>query len=51
MRNFSKGEFLVEYSGDLINKSTAVDLEKEYTLDTRIGSYMFYFMHMTKQYW
>ena len=51
LRNFSKGEFVVEYAGDLIDIGTAKDLEAKYSMDTSKGCYMYYFKHKGKQYW
>ena len=51
VRDFSKGEFVVEYAGDLIDVGTAKDLEAKYSMDTSKGSYMYYFKHKGKQYW
>ena len=51
MKDFSKGEFVVEYAGDLIDIGTAKDLEAKYSMDTSKGCYMYYFKHKGKQYW
>ena len=45
MRDFAKGEFVVEYAGDLIDIGTAKDLEANYSMDTSKGCYMYYFKH------
>eukprot|EP00090_Calanus_glacialis_P040544 TRINITY_DN7075_c0_g1_i1.p1 TRINITY_DN7075_c0_g1~~TRINITY_DN7075_c0_g1_i1.p1 ORF type:complete len:531 (-),score=189.28 TRINITY_DN7075_c0_g1_i1:932-2524(-) len=50
VRDFSKGEFVVEYAGDLIDIGTAKDLEAKYSMDTSKGCYMYYFKHKGKQY-
>ena len=50
-RPFEKGEFVVEYAGDLIDQGTAEELEAKYNMDTSVGSYMYYFYHNGKQYW
>ena len=50
-RGFSKGEFVVEYAGPLIDIGTAKDLEATYSMDTSKGCYMYYFKHKGKQYW
>jgi len=50
VRDFSKGEFVVEYAGDLIDIGTAKDLEQKYSMDTSKGCYMYYFKHKGKQY-
>ena len=51
MKSFSKGDFVVEYSGDLVDIGTAKDLETKYSLDASKGCYMYYFKHKGKQYW
>jgi len=50
VRDFAKGEFVVEYAGDLIDIGTAKDLEAKYSMDTSKGCYMYYFKHKGKQY-
>ena len=49
-RNFVKGEFIVEYAGDLVDETTAKQLEELYSLDCSKGCYMYYFSHMGKQF-
>jgi len=49
-RDFAKGEFVVEYSGDLIDIGTAKELENKYSMDISKGCYMYYFKHKGKQY-
>lgn len=49
-RPFMKGEFVVEYAGDLMDIGMAKDLEAKYSLDTSKGCYMYYFKHKGKQY-
>lgn len=51
MRDFAKGEFVVEYAGDLIDIGTAKDLEAKYSMDASKGCYMYYFKHKEKQCW
>ena len=51
MKSFLKGDFVVEYSGELIDIRTAKDLETKYSLDASKGCYMYYFKHKGKQYW
>ena len=51
MKTFNKGDFVVEYAGNLIDISTAKDLETEYAMDANMGCYMYYFKHKGKQYW
>jgi histone-lysine N-methyltransferase SETD8 len=50
-RAFKKGEFVVEYAGELIDIGSAKDREAQYSLDTSKGCYMYYFTHREKQYW
>jgi len=50
VRSFSKGEFVVEYAGDLISIDDAKDRESKYSMDTSKGCYMYYFKHKGKQY-
>ena len=50
-RMFAKGEFVVEYAGDLMDIGRAKDLEAKYSLDMSKGSYMYFFKHKGKQYW
>jgi len=49
-RDFVKGEFIVEYAGELIDIGTAKELESKYSMDTSKGCYMYYFKHKGKQY-
>ncbi|QQP41767.1 Histone-lysine N-methyltransferase, partial [Caligus rogercresseyi] len=51
MRNFSKGEFVVEYAGDLVEIDIAKEREFQYSKDHSTGCYMYYFKHNEKQYW
>jgi len=50
VRDFAKGEFIVEYAGDLIDIENAKDRESKYSMDTSKGCYMYYFKHKGKQY-
>jgi len=50
VKSFCKGDFVVEYSGELIDIGTAKDLESKYSLDASKGCYMYYFKHKGKQY-
>jgi len=50
VRDFSKGDFVVEYAGDLIDIGTAKELEAKYMLDTTKGCYMYFFKHKGQQY-
>jgi len=49
-KGFAKGEFVVEYAGDLMDIGTAKQLETKYSMDTSKGCYMYYFKHKGKQY-
>lgn len=51
MKRFSKGDFVVEYVGDLLDSATAKDREKSYSHDEGKGNFMFYFRHNEKQFW
>ena len=51
VKGFSKGDFVLEYSGELINIGTARTLEAEYGLDPTKGCYMYYFKYQGIQYW
>ncbi|XP_014235602.1 N-lysine methyltransferase KMT5A-like [Trichogramma pretiosum] len=44
-KDFSKGEFVVEYHGELIDNNEAKKREKKYSKNKRIGCYMFYFQY------
>jgi len=50
VKTFNKGDFVVEYAGELIDIGTAKDLETKYSLDASKGCYMYYFKHKGKQY-
>ncbi|XP_036224034.2 histone-lysine N-methyltransferase Set8 isoform X2 [Bactrocera oleae] len=49
-RHFQRGEFVVEYIGDLIPLPEASAREKRYALDENAGCYMYYFRHQNQQY-
>ncbi|CAK9811745.1 Histone-lysine N-methyltransferase PR-Set7 [Anthophora plagiata] len=49
-REFTKGEFVVEYIGELIDQVTAKKREKLYAQDHNTGCYMYYFQHRNHQY-
>ena len=49
LKPFRRGEFVVEYAGDLLDKGTAV--QRENSLDPSQGFFMYYFAHKGKQYW
>lgn len=50
-REFRKGEFVVEYIGELIDQNVAKKREAEYARDQSTGCYMYYFKHRNQQYW
>jgi histone-lysine N-methyltransferase SETD8 len=47
---FRKYEFICEYAGELINRSTALRREDIYRQDASIGSYMYFFDYQNKRY-
>ncbi|KAJ3603997.1 hypothetical protein NHX12_028738 [Muraenolepis orangiensis] len=49
-RGFTKGEFVVEYSGDLLDITRAKRREAKYALDPATGCYMYYFQYHSKTY-
>ena len=49
LKHFCRGDFVVEYAGDLVDKGTAV--QRENSLDPSQGFFMYYFEHKGKQYW
>ncbi|KAK0150957.1 N-lysine methyltransferase KMT5A [Merluccius polli] len=49
-RSFTKGEFVVEYNGDLLDIACAKKREAEYALDPSTGCYMYYFQYQSKTY-
>ncbi|KAL2751207.1 histone-lysine N-methyltransferase pr-set7 [Vespula maculifrons] len=49
-RSFMKGEFVVEYIGELIDQVIAKKREKIYAQDQNAGCYMYYFQHRNHQY-
>lgn len=50
-RPFSKGEFVVEYCGELIDQAQAKKREAKYSKDQSAGCYMYYFVHRNQHYW
>lgn len=48
-RPFMKGEFVVEYIGDLITVAEAKEREQIYAEDDNTGCYMYYFKHKSIQ--
>nr|XP_054749587.1 N-lysine methyltransferase KMT5A-like isoform X1 [Lytechinus pictus]XP_054749588.1 N-lysine methyltransferase KMT5A-like isoform X2 [Lytechinus pictus]XP_054749589.1 N-lysine methyltransferase KMT5A-like isoform X3 [Lytechinus pictus]XP_054749590.1 N-lysine methyltransferase KMT5A-like isoform X4 [Lytechinus pictus] len=47
---FRRGDFVVEYYGDLIDIKAAKDREQKYKADPNIGCYMYYFEHKNRSY-
>lgn len=50
-RDFARGEYVVEYSGELINFDEARKREAIYSQDISTGCYMYYFKHGLIHYW
>ena len=46
-----RGDFAVEYAGELIEHSTAEERENKYAMDVSKGCYMYYFKTNGKHYW
>ncbi|CAG7722770.1 unnamed protein product [Allacma fusca] len=49
-KKFLRGEFVVEYSGNLITLAEAKENEAKYAQDINIGCYMYYFRFKNRQY-
>lgn len=49
-KEFKRGDFVVEYAGELIDLLAAKEKESEYSQDITKGCYMYYFNHRDKQY-
>ncbi|KAI3372074.1 hypothetical protein L3Q82_006927 [Scortum barcoo] len=50
VKGFKKGEFVVEYHGDLLELAEAKRREAEYAQDPQTGCYMYYFQYQLKTY-
>lgn len=50
-RPFRRGEFVVEYIGELIEQNEADRREEIYAKDSKLGCYMYYFKHKEQQWW
>lgn len=50
-RPFGRGEFVVEYIGELIDQTEADRREEEYAKNMEFGCYMYYFKHKEQQWW
>ena len=48
---FTRGQFVCEYAGELIDYHTAKDREKLYEGKTEFGCYMYYFTFKNKKMW
>jgi histone-lysine N-methyltransferase SETD8 len=51
VRPFYKGQFVVEYVGELITSEEARIREQIYSQEQNTGCYMYYFKHHNVQYW
>ncbi|XP_055986294.1 N-lysine methyltransferase KMT5A-like [Sorex fumeus] len=49
-KQFSRGQFIVEYHGDLIEITDAKKREARYAKDPSTGCYMYYFQYLSKTY-
>lgn len=50
-RKFSRGQFVVEYAGELVGLQEAREREYKYAQDPEAGCYMYYFRLQDQQYW
>ncbi|XP_034727722.1 lysine methyltransferase 5Ab [Etheostoma cragini] len=50
VKSFKKGEFVVEYHGDLLELAEAKRREAQYAQDPKKGCYMYYFQYQSKTY-
>ncbi|MEQ2259312.1 hypothetical protein XENORESO_009754 [Xenotaenia resolanae] len=48
---FQKGDYIVEYHGDLLQITDAKKREAEYAQNPATGCYMYYFQYLCKTYW
>lgn len=49
-KSFKRGDFIVEYAGDLIDIKQAKEREENYSKQKDVGCYMYYFNFKNKQY-
>ena len=50
-KSFLRGDFVIEYHGDLIGDDAAKTREKRYGATPEVGCYMYYFRFNNKCYW
>ena len=50
-RLFKQGEFMCEYSGELLTYHQAKEREEKYQKKQSVGSFMYYFTHKGKKIW
>jgi len=50
-RPFVKGQFVMEYGGQLLDAKRAKNKEQMYEQDSDIGCFMFYFEHRGRKLW
>lgn len=50
-RDFTRGEYVVEYAGELVNLEEARKRESIYSKDASTGCYMYYFKFGSIHYW
>ena len=50
-KHFSRGNFVVQYAGDLIDNDEATRRTDNYSKVTNKGCYMYYFNFKNKKYW
>ncbi|CAH0548989.1 unnamed protein product [Brassicogethes aeneus] len=49
-KDFEKGDYVIEYAGELIDTLEAKKREEQYAQDQTTGCYMYYFKHNEQQY-
>ncbi|EDO37682.1 predicted protein, partial [Nematostella vectensis] len=50
VKYFSRGDFVCEYAGELIDYNTAKEREQKYSEKAEVGCYMYYFSFKNKKY-
>lgn len=50
-RQLSRGDYVLEYVGDVLTKQEAEQREAEYRRDATIGSYMYYMQYGGQTLW